>query len=72
MKKKFDFVSAKKYAENLNTEEDILNIKKDKLLSLRKKIIKKINLIESLNKKKSKKQKNILYMNFKKVILKIY
>ena len=41
MKKKFDFVSAKKYAENLNTEEDILNIKKDKLLSLRKKNNKK-------------------------------
>ena len=42
MKKKFDFVSAKKYAENLNTEDDILNIKKDKLLSLRKKNNKKI------------------------------
>ena len=29
MKKKFDFVSAKKYAENLNTEEDILNFIKE-------------------------------------------
>ena len=37
MEKKFDIIRAKKYAEDLKSGKDILNIKKNKFLSLRKK-----------------------------------
>ena len=37
MKKKFDIIRAKKFAEDLKSGKDILNIKKNKFLSLRKK-----------------------------------
>ena len=37
MEKKFDIIRAKKFAEDLKSGKDILNIKKNKFLSLRKK-----------------------------------
>ena len=65
MKKKFDFVKAKKFAEDLKTEEDILNIKKDKALSLRKKNNKKNKFNHILEEKEIEATKKYSLYEFK-------
>ena len=51
MNEKFIIANSKKYLENMNTKEDIINFKKDKILSLRKKKNKKVNFHRILKEK---------------------
>ena len=52
MNEKFIAANSKKFMENFETQEDIMNMKKDKILSLRKKKNKKHNFYRILTEKK--------------------
>ena len=73
MNEKFRAANTKKFMENFKTDEDILNIKTDKMLTLRKKRNKKNNFYRILGEKEKEEEiKNKMYEfdenDFKNVI----
>ena len=62
MNEKFIAANSKKFMENFETQEDIMNMKKDKILSLRKKKNKKHNFYRILTEKEKEEEiKNKIY-----------